>query len=354
MKTYDLARTDLVVSRIAYGCDHMGNWDKEPLSTDELAQAALVIRAAHDSGVTLFDLADIYAFGKTEAAFGAILKESPGLREGIVLQSKCGVRYPDEPRPGDPPRVDCSGQHIIDSVEGSLRRLGTDYLDILLLHIPDVLVEPEEVADAFDALHQSGKVRYFGVSNHTASQIALLQKWVRQPLVVNQVQLSLDHSYPIAAGNEYTLEIMDHLLLQLELFSGRQEYDPHHRYHHSYTAVEEAGTIDYCRLHDIRVQAWSPLRGAMLEPPETVEPHVRQTVNLLRRFAEEKGTTIHAVALAWLLRHPAGIIPIIGSTKPEHIAQNCAADDIVLSREEWYALFRASSSDEAQSRELGS
>jgi predicted oxidoreductase len=341
------------VSRLGYGCDHIGgSWDATPVGDSDVDHAQRLIHTAFDSGINLFDLADIYAFGKAEVAFGKVLRAMPGMREKLVIQSKCGIRYPDEPEPGAPPRIDCSGEHIIASVEKSLARLGTDYLDILLLHIPDMLIEPEDVAQAFDDLERSGKVRYFGVSNHTSVQIALLKKYLRQPIVVNQVQLSLDHSYPFAAGNEYTLEIMDHLLLQLEMFRGTLKYDPHHRYHHSYAAVAEAGTLDYCRLNDIRVQAWSPLRGALLRPPIIAKPEVREMARVLTSLAEKKGTTLHAVALAWILRHPAGVIPIIGPTKPEHVIANCAADSVDLSREEWYILFRASSATEAQSREL--
>jgi predicted oxidoreductase len=221
--------------------------------------------------------------------------------------------------------MDFSRQHIVSSAEGSLRRLRTEFLDILLLHIPDALVEPEEVAQAFDELQGSGKVRYFGVSNHTAGQIELLKKYVRQPLVANQVHLGLAHSYLIADGIE----------------ANRDEST---RITRGYAGA--AGTIDYCRLHDIQVQAYAPLRGgSIVEPPHLLNPpadaplEVKQAAQVLRDLADKKETTTSAVALAWLLRHPASIVPIIGASSPEHVIENCAANRVTLSREEWYNLW---------------
>jgi predicted oxidoreductase len=353
VKTYTLPNTDLIVSRLAYGCDHMGEWDRKPATPGDVRHAGRLIHTAHENGITLFDIADIYAFGKAETSFGKVLRESPGLRDELVIQSKCGVRYPDEPRAGDPPRIDCSREHIVESVEESLRRLGTDRLDILLLHIPDALMEPEDLAQAFDELESSGKVRYFGVSNHTATQIANLTKHLRQRLVVNQVQLSLDHPYPVAAGYEHTLEILDHLQLQIEMFLlGSKEYDPRLRYHNSYAAVAEAGTLDYCRIHDIQVQAFSPLRGALLNPTEDAKPHIKETARLLKLLADERGTSVPVIMLAWILRHPARFVTVIGPTNPDHLIEDCTADEAELTREEWYMLFRASSTPEALSREL--
>jgi len=320
MKTYKIAHTDLVVSRMAYGGGELGGkWDQEAVSPESIATAARVIHTAYDNGITLFDTADVYALGKSETAIGELLKQSPGLRNKIVLQTKCGIHlsWPlSEPPPGDPHHFDFSYEHIISSAEGSLRRLGTDRLDILLLHRPDALVEPDEVAKAFDELHRSGKVRYFGVSNHTPVQIELLKKSVRQPLVVNQIELGLTHPDVITDGIDANRQ-GDRRLTQ------------------GYTGA--AGILEYCRLGDIQVQAYHPVRGLSAT---NASPAVKQTMQLLKDMAEKKNTTPFALALAWLLRHPAGIVPVIGG-KPEYIVENCAADRITVSRQEWYALLYA-------------
>jgi predicted oxidoreductase len=346
MKTYRIPHTDLTVSRIAYGCgvlghstskQHLGRdgaqisalfaqWKTEPLSSSAVAHATRMVNAACDHGITFFDHADIYnLFGKSVEAFGAALKQSPGLREKIVIQSKCGIRFAEgflRPRLDDPHRTDFSREHIVRPVETSLERLGTDRLDIFLLHRPDALMEPEEVADAFDALHRSGKVRYFGVSNHTAGQIELLKRYLHQPLVVNQLHVGLAHSYLIADGLE----------------ANRQSCT---RITEGYTEV--AGTLDYCRLNDIQIQAWSPLKGdndslELLRPKDDAAPKVKQAARELAEIAARRGVQSSAVALAWLLRHPARIVPIIGTTSVQHLHEACVSDDITLSREEWYTL----------------
>ena len=315
MKTYALA-DGLPTSRIAYGCMQLSRaWDTTPVTAEERRQAQRLVETALAGGITLFDHADIYTRGKSEQIFGDVLRASPGLRERVVLQSKCGIRFADDP-PGTPGRYDFSHAHIVASVEGSLLRLGVDNLDVLLLHRPDALVEPDEVARAFDDLHATGKVRHFGVSNHTAGQIELLRRHVRQPLVANQVEASLLHHYLIDDG-------------VVANTTG-----------HVYASA--AGTLDYCRLHDIRVQAWSPLAGGKLATTsEFADPVVRGTSLLLRQLAEAKNVTPEAIQLAWLLRHPAGLQPIVGTTDPARLAACCAADGVALSREEWYALFTA-------------
>lgn len=355
MKTYKIPRTDLIVSRIAYGCSMFG-WDKLPTMANtaalggfnlvDKASAGRLVNTAYDNGITLFDLADVYALGNTEAYFGEVLKQSPGLRNKIVIQSKCGQRLPDEPEPDCPARVDASRDHIVSSAESSLKRLGTDHLDIYLLHAPDALVEPEEVARAFDELNRAGKVRYFGVSNHTAAQIALLQKYIGQPLVVNQVHLGLGHPYMISGGMEFTLEVLE-ILKSLVAFTKGKALT--HDRHHSFISLAEAGTLDYCRLHDIQIQAYSPLRGDLLKAPPGATPQIKQLAQVLAELAKKKDTTPSAIALAWLLRHPAGIVPIIGASNPEHVIDNCSADRVLLSREEWYILFSAAA--EVQSRQ---
>jgi predicted oxidoreductase len=300
-KTCRIPHTDLVVSRVAYGCANIVDWDAKPLSAEATAQAIRRIRTAHDQGITFFDLADIYGFWKAESAFGAALKQSPGLRDRLVIQSKCGSSQHDAPLCND-----SSYKHIIESIEGSLRRLGTDHLDLLLLHQPDALIEPAEVAAAFDDLKRSGKVRYFGVSNYSATQIDLLKKNVAQPLVANQVPLGL--GYPN---------------LIVDSFTGA------------------GGTLDHCRLHDIQIQAYAPLRTELINPPADAAPPLREAAQVLSELARQKGSTPAAVALAWVMRHPAGIVPIIGATNPAHIIEDCAADRVTLNREEWYALFSA-------------
>jgi predicted oxidoreductase len=347
LKSYKIPHTDLIVSRLAFGCGLLGHpsnsnsagppsladvkasiaqWKTEPLSADAVNQATRMIGTAIDHGITLFDLADIYSFGKAEELLGNALKNSSAVRDDVVIQTKCGIRFPQDPldwRPGDPFRMDFSRQHIVNSADGSLRRLRTNHLDLLLLHRPDALMEPQEVAQAFDELHAAGKVRYFGVSNHTPAQMELLRKHVRQPLVVNQIHVGLAHLYPIADGIE-------------------ANQDERTRITHGYTGV--AGTLDYCRLNDIQIQAWSPLKGGddsidLLKPPADATPQVKQAAELLATLARQKAVTPAAVALAWLLRHPAGILPILGTANPLHLAESCAADQISLTREEWYDLF---------------
>jgi len=315
LKRYRIPQTDLEVSRIGYGCMNLGGaWNRALPGAAEIAKAARLIMTAYEQGVNLFDHADIYTLGKSEAVFGQVLLQQPELRERIVIQSKCGIRFRDDPRPGDPGRYDFSYDHILQSVEESLSRLQTGYLDVLLLHRPDPLVEPEEVARAFDDLQRSGKVRYFGVSNHTAGQIALLQKYCDQPLVINQVELNLMHAHLIDEG------------VIANQAGG------------NYTAA--TGTLDYCRRNEVMIQAWAPVAGGKLfNPPEQADERVRETAGLVARLAQEKNTSQEAIVLAWLLRHPARIQPIIGTTNPDRLVASCLADDVVLAREEWFALF---------------
>jgi predicted oxidoreductase len=309
MKTYRIPHTDLVISRLSYGCAMLGfDWD----SADFIARTVTNIRTALDQGITFFDTADIYGHGKAEVALGEVLKGAPGLRRRIVIQSKCGIV--------ERGAIDSGRAHMTEAVEGSLKRLGTDYLDLLLLHWPDSLVEPEDVAQAFDELQRGGKVRYFGVSNHSPWQIELLQKFVRQPLTSNQIQLGLAHWCTEAGASKGAVT----------------------------HGEEGVRTLDYCRVHDIQVQAYSPLRaGNISKPPNLLSPaddataEVKKAAQALQDVANSHGTTPSAVMLAWLLHHPAQIVPIIGATRPEHVIDNCTADRVELSRAEWYSLLRA-------------
>ena len=186
---------------MAYGTWHMGgSWDATPLSADLKTRANHLIKTAVELGINHIDLADIYTKGKSDEAVGYALAQNPGLRDKLVLQAKCGIILGDDPNPGDPGRYDFSYDNIVSKVEGTLRRLGTDYVDLLALHRPDPLMEPDEVARAFDHLHSSGKVRHFGVSNHTAAQIEFLRRSVDQPIVLNQVELNLLHHHLISDG----------------------------------------------------------------------------------------------------------------------------------------------------------
>ena len=299
-----IPRTDLVVSRIAYGTNLASlKWQ----SADFLDSAVRMLRVAYDTGINFFDLANFYQAGRSEEALGKSLEESPGLRHTMVIQSKCGLVTRD----WESFNRDLSQGNIISSTEGSLRRLKTDHLDILLLHYPDPLAQPEEIAAAFDHLHQSGKVRYFGVSNFNVSQLELLTRYVRQPIVANQVRLGLGYCYPLAGT--------------------------------SLRSVGYGPIVDYCQLKQIQVQAYSPLGlkndVSLLRPPEDSTAEVKQMAEALEQIAKTRGIGPDSIALAWLLRHSAGVVPIIGTTNPEHLAQNCAADGIELTREEWGRLF---------------
>lgn len=320
MKTYRIPKTDLIVSRIAYGCMQIGgSWDHSPISAEIEKNARDTIAASLDAGINFFDHADIYTCGKSEEVFGRILKSTPGLRERIVLQSKVGIRFAnDAQHTTGPTRYDFSFENITGSTEALLRRLKTDHLDLLLLHRPDPLVEPAEVAHAFDALQSSGKVRHFGVSNHTAAQIELLKRTVRQPLVVNQLEFSLTQPAMVVEG---FLANRAGAMTEANLASG---------------------TLDYCRLNDILVQAWSPVGGGkLLKADATTASPLKEAAALVNELASAKLTTPEAILLAWILRHPAGIQPIIGTTRPERVRASAEADDVQLSREDWYALLAA-------------
>lgn len=317
MQIFRIPHSDLEVSRIAYGCMHLSRaWDDTAITADEISAALKAVNAAVDLGITLFDHADIYARGKSEQLFGEVLRRTPGLRDRIVLQSKCSIRFAGEPNADSPGRYDFSREHIVRSVEGTLGRLGIDHLDLLLLHRPDPLAEPAEVAAAFDELQRSGKVRHFGVSNHSASQISLLRKYVDQPLVANQIELSLLHHYPVSEGILFNLPCGVH--------------------------ARAAGTLDYCREHDILVQAWAPLAGGKFSAPLSgMDEPMRSAAALVQQMAREKDVSAEALLTAWLLRHPAGIQPIVGTTDPARLTAVCAADELQLTREAWYALLTA-------------
>ena len=299
----------LDASPVAYGCMTLGG-------LGEQADVDRALDAAVEGGVALFDHADLYARGRSEEVFGRWFAERPGLRERLVLQTKCGIRRRDDP-PGAPPRYDASYEHVVASVEGSLRRLGVETIDVLLLHRPDPLADPEEVAHAFSTLRAAGKVRAFGVSNYSAVQIDRLAAALPAPLVANQIELSLLHADALDTGVEVN-----------------RSADP----------AQAAGLVDACRLRGLRVQAWSPVAGGALGRDD-LDPKLHALRDLVADLAERHGTTPSGVLLAWLLRHPARIQPVIGTTNPERIAAACAAADVRLSREDWYRLFVAARGD---------
>lgn len=300
MKSLHLGPTQITTSRLAYGCWRIAGANDEAA---DFASARRAVLAAVDAGYTLFDHADIYCDGRAEAAFGKVLRETPALRGQMVIATKCGIRFAGQPTPAAPYRYDFSAEHIVASCETSLKRLGIETIDVYQLHRPDWLMDPAEVAGAFDVLYQQGKVREFGVSNFNPSQLALLQSALPRPLIVQQIEVSL---------------------LQLGPFTD--------------------GTLDQCLAQNITPLAWSPLGGGLLADGATdILPAQKEylpaaVVAALDALALARGTSRSALALAWLLRHPARIVPIIGSTDPERIRAAVAATEVELTREEWYHL----------------
>ncbi|MCK2031097.1 aldo/keto reductase [Microbacterium galbinum] len=275
------------------------------------------IRALYDTaraaGIDFFDHADIYGgrMHHCESRFAAALRLTAAERDEIVLQTKCGI-VPDKGM------FDFSYEHIVAQVEGSLRSLRTDRLDVLLLHRPDALVEPEEVARAFDELEASGKVRAFGVSNHTPRQIDLLRTAVRQPLVANQLQLSITHAPIIAQPIAMNMAAEDQSIVR-----------------------DGGGIIEYCRINGITIQAWSPFQGGFFTGVFLGNPQYAELNAVIDRLAAAHGVTPIAIATAWIVRHPARMQVVLGTTTPERVTDAAAGADVELTREEWYELFRA-------------
>lgn len=299
MKTITLNNTNLSIPEIGMGC----------MRIVELENADAVkgwVNTALEHGINFFDHADIYGKGRCEELFGQVL--TPSLREKIILQSKCSIR------PGI--AFDFSKEHILNSVDGILKRLNTEYLDILLLHRPDALMEPEEVADAFRILKESGKVRHFGVSNQTPMQMELLSKYCDEPLLINQLQLSIAHCPMINSGINANM-------------------------YNDSGINRDGGVLEYCRLKDITIQAWSPFQYGMFEGVFLGNEKFAELNKVIDNLAEKYNVTNSAIAVAWILRHPAGIQTIVGTTNKDRIAQISKASEIRLTREEWYALYMA-------------
>jgi predicted oxidoreductase len=304
---------DLVEDRLLYVCMGLGGtWDSQRYGAAEIAEAEAAIGAALETGFTTFDHADIYRHGKAEAVFGEILARSPQLRRRIVLQTKCGIRLAEGERPGV---YDLRGETIVRRVEESLRRLRTDVIDVLLLHRPDPLADPEDIARAFSTLHGQGLVRSFGVSNMAAEQIVLLQSCLDQPLVANQLEMSLYRRDWLEAG------------VVLNTPEAAANGFPF-------------GTIEHCRAHGISLQAWGALAQGRYTGQEQTATE-RATAGLVASLAAAKNTTPETILLWWLQRHPARISPVIGSARPERIraCRDAVRRDPCLTHEEWYELW---------------
>ncbi|WNS41858.1 aldo/keto reductase [Paenibacillus sp. MMS20-IR301] len=318
LKALPLNKRGIPASRIALGCMGLGGeWDHEPVTAGQIKQGHEALEAALSIGINFFDHADIYTRGKAEKVFGQIFKERPGLRDEVILQSKCGIRLME---PGDITNMfDFSKEHILGSVDGTLSRLGTDYIDILLLHRPDPLMDPEEVAEALHQLKAAGKVRHFGVSNMSAAQIKLLQAYCDEPFIVNQLHMSLAKISWVDAA----------------LSVNREQWK-------DITFPE--GTIEYCREENIQLQAWGPLAQGLFSgrPLEGQPESVVNTAARVRALAEEKNTTPEAIVLAWLMTYPAAIQPVIGTVNPLRIKACAGAESIQLTRKEWYELYVSS------------
>ncbi|MBI4976072.1 MAG: aldo/keto reductase [Spirochaetes bacterium] len=319
MSTIQLGTSKLTVSRIAYGCMPLGgSWDDAPVTDDIRTRAFTALDTAYEAGMRFFDHADIYCRGKSETVFGQWMKERKIDRKGIHIQTKCGIQ------PGSaamPTRFNFSREWIFSSVDGSLARLGTDYLDVLLLHRPDVLAEPDEIAEAFMRLKQTGKVRNFGVSNHSAAQIELLTTKVPIPFVANQIELSLLHTAPLDDGVNWNISGNAHL-------------------------TGGGWTVEYCRKHEITIQPWSPLAKGLLGGREIRQDdpraaHIESTAQIVRSMAADKGVQPETILIAWLLKHPAKFQPVIGTRDPDRIRACVAAIDTPISRDEWYTLYQA-------------
>jgi predicted oxidoreductase len=299
VRTINLGSSSLEVPVIAVGCMRINSLEKN--------EAERFVQTALEEGANFFDHADIYGGGTCEEIFADAIHMNAEIREKIILQSKCGIRKG---------MFDFSKEHILDSVDGILKRLNTEYLDVLLLHRPDALVEPEEVAEAFDILETSGKVRHFGVSNQNPMQIQLLKKFVKQPLVANQLQLSITNANMISNGINVNME--------------------------NDSAINRDGSIlDYCRLHDITIQPWSPFQYGFFEGVFLGNgkfPELNQQIDEIAAKYEVTNTTI---AIAWLLRHPAQMQPVIGTMNSDRLKDCIKASEVQLTREEWYSIYRA-------------
>lgn len=294
-----LGKTGLEVPVVAVGCMRMAGKAVE--------EARKLIQSALEEGANFFDHADIYGRGRSEEIFAEAVGMTPRVRDGLILQSKCAIHDG---------MYDFSKEHILSSVEGSLRRLKTDYLDVLLLHRPDALMEPDEVAEAFVKLKEEGKVRHFGVSNHNPMQMQLLMKSLPMPLAADQLQFSITNSTMITAG------------VNVNMLND--------------AAVDrDGGVLDFCRLNDITIQPWSPFWHGLREGVYVDNPLFPELNEKLKEVAEKYAITPTGVVIAWMLRHPAHMQPVAGSMNPQRMKEILAGANVRITREEWYGIYKS-------------
>lgn len=296
MRKIELGKSGLMVPTVAIGCMRISNMNEK--------EASAFLDTAIDNGANYFDHADIYGGGQSEVVFGKAMQAFR--REDLLIQTKCGIV------PGK--MFDFSYEHIINSVNGSLKRLNTDYMDVLLLHRPDALMEPEEVAKAFDKLKSSGKVRHFGVSNQNPYQMQLLQSALDMPLVANQLQFGIMHSSMVQSGINVNM------------------------YNESATN-RDGGVLDFCRLNKITIQPWSPMQYGFFEGVFVDNDKFPKLNETLARLSEKYGVSKTTLAIAWILRHPAKMQPVTGTTNPGRLAECLKAAEVTLSREDWYDIY---------------
>ncbi|MBS4957749.1 MAG: aldo/keto reductase [Clostridium sp.] len=297
MKKISMANGNITASEIGLGCMRIADLDKKKVNN--------LINTALDCGINFFDHADIYGKGKSEEIFSESISLTPSLREKIIIQSKCAIR---------PGMYDYSKEHILNSVDGILKRLKTDYLDILLLHRPDTLMEPEEVSEAFEKLYNEGKVRNFGVSNHNSMQIELLNKYLKNKITINQLQFSIMHTGIIDSGLNVNMK-------------------------NSPSIDRDSSILEYCRLNDITIQAWSPYQYGFFEGTFIDNPKFPELNKKLKELAEKYNVSSTAIATAWILRHPAKIQTIVGTTNENRLKDICTASNVNLTRQEWYEIY---------------
>ncbi|HEO5148193.1 TPA: aldo/keto reductase [Streptococcus agalactiae] len=295
----NIGQTGIQATRIALGCMRMSDLEGK--------QAEEVVGTALDLGINFFDHADIYGGGLSELRFRDAIKHLNVNRDKMIIQSKCGIREG---------YFDFSKEYILSSVDGILERLGTEYLDFLILHRPDVLVEPEEVAEAFTKLRAEGKVKHFGVSNQNRFQMELLQSYLDEPLAVNQLQLSPAHTPMFDAGLNVNM-----------LNKASIEHDD--------------GIVDYCRLKRVTIQAWSPFQIDLSRGLFVNHPDYKELNETIAKLAKNYNVSSEAIVIAWILRHPAQIQAIVGSMNPSRLKAIDKANDIALTREEWYDIYRS-------------
>ncbi len=299
MRTMQLGTSALNVPVIAVGCMRLDGLS--PQEAERFVQASL------DLDLNFFDHADIYGDGRCEEIFAEAIQMNDDVREKVILQSKVGIRKTSH---------DFSKEHILSATDGILKRLRTDYIDILLLHRADALVEPEEVAEAFDQLESAGKVRHFGVSNQTPMLMDLLHKYVKQPFVANQLQLSITNATMISQNINMNIENDD-------------------------AVMRDGGVLDYCRIHDITVQPWSPFQYGFFEGVFLDNPKFPELNAKIDEIAANYDVTNTTIAIAWLLRHPAKMQPVTGTMNIGRLTDCAKAADVWLTREEWYAIYLA-------------